>query len=230
MKKQTVTTIAIVSTQPESSGCATTSAPAINWSTNVTISPTRNTPSRTVIHPSSCRRTSDNSEATTNSTPMAATVTDVQPIFSPGISANSDTASALMNAVSAADARMRCSCTPATSRASRSADTEIATNSNPISAPATPAVARKKSWMFSGTTRRSSQPGSVGVVASGELDPAEHPGARLGKRDGGARQRGLRAARFADARFLWGMTAPALDAVGDRARQSGKRVPGLITA
>ena len=166
----------------------------------------------------------------TNSSPKAATITDVQPIFSSGISANSDTASALVNAVRAADARMRCNCTPAASRASRSADTEMATNSSPISAPATPALLRKKSWMFSGTTRRSSQPESIGVVAPGELDPAEHAGPRLRERDSGARQRGPRAARFADARFLGGMTAPALHAVGNRARQSGQRVPGLIAA
>jgi hypothetical protein len=111
----------------------------------VTVSKTRNTPSRTVAHRTSCRRTSDDRDASTNSNPRAATITAVQPIFSPGISANSDTASALVNAVSAADARMRCSCTPASWRASRSADTEMATNSNPISAPDTPAVARKKS-------------------------------------------------------------------------------------
>ena len=152
MKKQTVTTTAMVSTEPESPGCRITSSPASSCSTKVTMSKTRNTPSRTVAHRTSCMRTSDDRDAITNSSPMAATIADVQPIFSPGISANSDTASALMNDVSAADARMRFICTPVTSRASRSADTEMETNSNPISAPATPAVARKKSWMFSGTT------------------------------------------------------------------------------
>jgi hypothetical protein len=107
MKKQTVTTIAIVSTEPESPGWATTSAPAISWSTNVTMSPARNRPSRTALHRTSCRRTSDSSDAMTNRSPKVATITAVQPIFSPGISANSDTASALVKAVSAADARMR---------------------------------------------------------------------------------------------------------------------------
>ena len=52
-------------------------------------------------------RTSDDRDAITNSSPRAATIAAVQPIFSPGISANSDTASELTNAVSAADARMR---------------------------------------------------------------------------------------------------------------------------
>jgi S-adenosyl methyltransferase len=47
--------------------------------------------------------------------------------------------------VSAADARIRCGCAFASSPASRSAETEIATNSNPISAPATPPLAAKKS-------------------------------------------------------------------------------------
>jgi hypothetical protein len=42
----------------------------------------------------------------------------------------------------------------------------MATNSSPISAPATPAVPRKKSWMSSGTTRRSNQ-AVLGAFASG---------------------------------------------------------------
>ena len=88
----------------------------------------------------------------TKVSPPAATTTAVTPIFSPGISANSDTASALVNAVSAADARMRWTCASAFSRRSRSTETEMATNSSPISAPATLPLATKKSWMFSGTT------------------------------------------------------------------------------
>ena len=63
----------------------------------------------------------------------------------PGTSANSETASALMNAVSAAYARIRCTCAEASAFASRSPATEMATKSSPISAPATPALARKKS-------------------------------------------------------------------------------------
>jgi hypothetical protein len=57
----------------------------------------------------------------------------------------------LVNAVSAAAARMRC--TGARSPDSRPAATEMATNSSPISAPATPALAVKKSRMLDGTTR-----------------------------------------------------------------------------
>ena len=56
--------------------------------------------------------------------------------------------------VSAADARIRCTCAPSSSRASRSEATEMATNSSPISAPATPAEAMKKPVTLSGTTRR----------------------------------------------------------------------------
>src|SRR5450755_3130835 len=47
---------------------------------------------------------------------------------------------------------MRCSCPSALARASRSAATEIATNSSPISAPATLALAVKKSRMLDETT------------------------------------------------------------------------------
>ncbi len=70
---------------------------------------------------------------------------DVSPIFSPGSSANSETARALVNDVSAAYARIRCTCAEASAFASRSLATEMATNSSPISAPATPALATKKS-------------------------------------------------------------------------------------
>ena len=119
----------------------------------MTASPTRNSVSRAVLHrtwpgerPS---RTRDSSAAATKASPAAATATAAGPILCPGTSANSDTVSALVNAVSAADARMRWTCAPALSRASRSAATEIATNSSPISAPATLAAARKKSWMLS---------------------------------------------------------------------------------
>ena len=52
---------------------------------------------------------------------------------------------ALMNAVSAAYARIRCICAEASAFASRSLATEMATKSSPISAPATPALATKKS-------------------------------------------------------------------------------------
>ena len=88
---------------------------------------------------------SDSSDADTNVSPTTATTTDVQPIFSPGSSANSETVRALMNDVSAATARIRCSCPEAWGWASRSDATEMATKSSPMSAPATPALPRKKS-------------------------------------------------------------------------------------
>jgi len=53
------------------------------------------------------RRTSDSIDAATNKSPVAATTTDVIPIFCPGMSANNDIASALVKAVRAATARMR---------------------------------------------------------------------------------------------------------------------------
>jgi hypothetical protein len=83
--------------------------------------------------------------------PVNATATAVHPTLCPGTSANSDTASAFMNAVSAAEARMRWIWAPPL--ASRSEETEIATKSRPIRAPVTPALARKKSCVLSGTTR-----------------------------------------------------------------------------
>ncbi len=156
-RKQTTTRAAIVFTSPDPPGSAITPAPSIIWNTKVTASPTRNSASRTVPHWTGRSWISDSSEAATKASPTAATITAVTPILCPGISANSDTASALMNAVSAADARIRYSCAAALARLRRSADTEMATNSSPVRAPATPALARKKSWMLAGTTRRLSQ-------------------------------------------------------------------------
>ena len=86
-----------------------------------------------------------------NSTPTMPTLTAAHEIPTPGISANSEIVSALVNAVSAAEARTWCTGS-ADSDTSRSWATEIATNSRPISAPATPPVATKKSWRDSGTT------------------------------------------------------------------------------
>ena len=63
----------------------------------------------------------------------------------PGISANSDTVSALEKAVSAVAARIRWICVSPCSSI-RSIVTETATNSSPTSAPATPAAAVKNSW------------------------------------------------------------------------------------
>ena len=50
---------------------------------------------------------SESTDAVMNIRPAAATIKAVQPILSPGISANNETASALLNPVSAADARTR---------------------------------------------------------------------------------------------------------------------------
>ena len=96
-------------------------------------------------HRTCLTRMSDSSDATMNNSPSIATIVAASPIFSPGTSANSETVSALMNPVSAAYARIRCSCPEASVVASRPAETEMATKSSPISAPATPALARKKS-------------------------------------------------------------------------------------
>jgi hypothetical protein len=157
IRKQTITRIAIVFTSPGLSGWAITSAPLTSWTTNVTASPSRNSASRTVPHRTWRSRISDSIDAVMNRSPVTATTTAAGPIFCPGTSANSDTASALVNAVSAADARMRCTCASALARASRSAETEMATNSSPISAAPAPALAAKNSWMFAGTTPRFSQ-------------------------------------------------------------------------
>ncbi len=152
IRKQTTTKTAIVFTALESRGWVITSTPWISWLTNVTASASRNSASRTVPHRTWRARTSDSSDAVTKVSPAAATATAVGPIFCPGISANSDTASALMNDVSAAAARIRWTCAPSSARASRSEEIEMATNNSPISAPATPALATKNSWMLPGTT------------------------------------------------------------------------------
>src|SRR5215472_8168037 len=163
----------MVFTALESSGCAITSTPWISWTTNVPTRASRNTTSCSVPARTWRRRISDSSAAVTNTSPTAATTSAAGPILCPGISASSDTVSALINAVSAPAARTRWICAPASASASRPAVTEMATNSSPISAPATLPLARKKSWMLSGTTRRSSQPEISGSA------PAKPSGAQL---------------------------------------------------
>ena len=145
MRKQTITRIARLFTVPESPGWYTTSMPLISWRTNVTPSPARKAASRAVGHRTCLTRMSESSDATTNSSPSTATIVAAIATFSPGTSANSETVSALMNAVSAAFARIRCNWPVTSVVASRAAETEIATKSSPMSAPATPALARKKS-------------------------------------------------------------------------------------
>jgi hypothetical protein len=107
IRKHTATRAAIVLTAPGLSGWAVTSMPSISWTTNVTISPARNTLSRRVRQWTWRRRINEISEAVMNVSPAAATAVAVGPILFPGISAKSDTARALVNAVSAAEARMR---------------------------------------------------------------------------------------------------------------------------
>jgi hypothetical protein len=106
-RKQTTTTIAIVSTASASSGRLSRSTPSRTWITNSTVSPTRNRASRIVLQRTWRSRTSDSSDAATNKMPLPPAATAAGPIVCPGIKANSDTASALRNAVSAAAARMR---------------------------------------------------------------------------------------------------------------------------
>ena len=62
----------------------------------------------------------------------------------------------------------------------------------------------------------------VSVVTAGQLEPTAQADAGLGERDGGGWERRLRAAWFPDARFLWRMASPALDAIGDGAPQVGQ--------
>ena len=154
IRKQTITRIAIVLTAPGLRGVTISSTPWTSWITNVTASPVRNSASRAVAQRIWRSRTRDSSAAAMKASPRTATATEVGPILCPGTSANSDTASALVNAVRAADARMRWTCVLASVRVSRSAATEMATNNSPISAPATLAAARNRSWMSGGTTRR----------------------------------------------------------------------------
>jgi EmrB/QacA subfamily drug resistance transporter len=141
-RKQTTTRTAIVCAAPPLGGLAFTCSPAMNWNTKTMASPAMNTRSGKSRHRSLRTRISDSSDATTNSSPTTATAT-AAPLVSP-VSENNDTASALVNAVSAAEARSRWICVSPVS-ASRSLDTEMATNSRPMSAPATPALATKKS-------------------------------------------------------------------------------------
>src|ERR1700748_3453636 len=94
---------------------------------------------------------SDSTDAETKNSPREATLTSGPATPTPGMSVNSDTAGALENAVSAAEARTRCSWL-SPSLAKRSWVTETATKSRPTRAPATPAAATKKSWKLSGVT------------------------------------------------------------------------------
>jgi hypothetical protein len=112
---------------------------------NPTISPARNSKSRAGFTFTWRNRTRESRVAATKAIPKTDTVIDVHPIFSPGSSPNNEIVSALVNAVSAADARTRCGRAFAPSPASLSEETVIATKSKPISAPATPPLAVKKS-------------------------------------------------------------------------------------
>src|SRR5450755_3093213 len=97
-------------------------------------------------------RRRDSSDAVTNSSPSTPTTKPGQRRPTPGTMPNSAIVSALLNDVTAADARTRpawLACSPV----NRSCATEIATNTSPISAPATPADAAKKVSNEGGVTR-----------------------------------------------------------------------------
>ena len=93
----------------------------------------------------------ESSDPVTNMSPRIATTSAATPILFPGINANSETASASVNAARAAEARTRWIWVSPRS-ASRDWETEMDTNSSPMSAPATPALARKKSPRPAGFT------------------------------------------------------------------------------
>ena len=88
-------------------------------------------------------RRRDSSDAATNSSPSTPTTNPGQRRPTPGTRPNSAIVSALLNDVRAADARTRWAGL-ASSPVNHSCATEIATNSRPISAPATPADAARK--------------------------------------------------------------------------------------
>ena len=125
-------------------------------SAKITSCPTRNVASRRAARCARRSWSSEISEPAMNSSPTIPTLTEAHPIPLSGISAKSEIVSAFVNAVSAAAARSWW-IGSAFSEVSRSWATEIATKSRPISAPATPAVATKKSRRDSGTTAASCQ-------------------------------------------------------------------------
>ena len=96
----------MVSTAPALPGRTGNSMPSISRTTNVTISPTRNSSSRMERQLTWRSRIRDSSDAVTNMRPPPATAT-AGPSVWPRASDSSDTTSALVKAVSAADARMR---------------------------------------------------------------------------------------------------------------------------
>jgi hypothetical protein len=103
-----MTRIAIVCAAPPLCGLAFNSSPAMSWNTNTAASHAMNTRSGRSCYRSLRTRISDSSDAATNSSPMIATAV-AAPLVSP-VSENNDTASALVNAVSAAEARSRWTC------------------------------------------------------------------------------------------------------------------------
>ena len=125
----------------------------MSWMMKSTVWATRNSASRGRAPCSRRSRISDSTDAATKNMPRIATMIAGQATPMPGMRTNSETASALENEVSAAEARTRCTWL-SPSLASRSCVTETATKSRPTSAPATPAAATKKSWNWSGSTAR----------------------------------------------------------------------------
>jgi hypothetical protein len=75
------------------------------------------------------------------------------------------------------------------------------------------------------------QAGSGWIVVTAEQpEPAPDADGRLRERDGGRRERGFRATRFADASFLRRVAPPPLDTIGDSARQAGERLDGRLAS
>ena len=146
MRKQTITRIAIVFTDPESPGWLDHRQSRDESGDERDRQADEEQRRPAGRRQRTCRsRMSDSSDAATNSSPMIATI-ERRPRRSsrPGSSANSETDSALMNA-SAPRTRVSGAAVPRPRRvASRSAETEMATKSSPISAPATPALASEE--------------------------------------------------------------------------------------
>ena len=143
MKKHTITRIAIPRAAPTSPAFEMSRNAKNTWRPNTATRPPKNRMSRGGTGWDSRTRRRDSNDAATKSSPSSPTTNPGQRRPTPGTSPNSAIASALLNDVSAADARTRWAWL-AFSPVNRSWATEIATNSNPISAPATPADAARK--------------------------------------------------------------------------------------
>ena len=143
MKKHTITRIAIPLAAPTSRAFEMSRNAKNTWRPNAATRPPKNRMSRGGTGWDSRTRRRDSNDAATKSSPSSPTTNPGQRKPTLGTSPNSAIASALLNDVRAADALTRWAWL-ALSPVNRSWATEIATNSNPISAPATPADAARK--------------------------------------------------------------------------------------